>query len=234
MTENNIPKLPPAVMGTKGIMCRIFTDTAELACTVVDVPVNSVVDVKTDKKDGYNAVKIAIEGKEGKKSNKPLAGIAAKAGMKSIKASREIRGGFSCVAGDKIQVGDVFEKGSLVSVTGISKGKGFASTRKRWNFKGGPKSHGQKDKYRSPGSIGSSSYPSRVFPGIKMAGRMGSDKVTVKNMKVASVDAEKNKLYLVGAAPGSRGGLLVIKRINGERSQDTKSNQSGGKSQAKK
>ncbi len=226
MTENKSPKLPPAVLGMKGVMCRIFTDTAELACTVVDVPVNSVVGIKTDKKDGYHAVKIAIEGK---KSNKPLAGIAAKAGMKSIKASREIRGEFSCAFGDKIQLADVFEKGSLVSVTGISKGKGFASTRKRWNFKGGPKSHGQKDKYRSPGSIGSSSYPSRVFPGMKMAGRMGSEKVTVKNMKVASVDAEKNRLYVVGAAPGSRGGLLVIKKISGEpvepRSRSAKSNQ---------
>ncbi|MEA2082259.1 MAG: 50S ribosomal protein L3 [Elusimicrobiota bacterium] len=210
MTENNVPKTPAAVMGLKGDMCRIFTDTAEIACTAVDVPLNSVVGVRTAMKDGYQAVRIAIEGK---KSNKPLTGIAVKAGMKSIKASREIRGEFSCSVGDKIQIGDVFEKDFVVSVTGISKGKGFASTRKRWNFKGGPKSHGQKDKYRSPGSIGSSSYPSRVFPGMKMAGRMGSEKVTVKNMKVVSVDTEGNKLFLAGAAPGSRGGLLVIKKI---------------------
>ncbi|PKN00351.1 MAG: 50S ribosomal protein L3 [Elusimicrobia bacterium HGW-Elusimicrobia-2] len=210
MTEAKTPKLPNAVLGMKGAMCRLFTDTSELACTAVDVPLNSVVDVKTVKKDGYRAVKIACEGG---KSNKAIGGIAAKAGMKSIKASREIRGEFSCATGDKIQIADVFEKGSLVSVTGISKGKGFASTRKRWNFKGGQKSHGQKDKYRSPGSIGSSSYPSRVLPGLKMAGRMGSDKVTVKNMKVASVDSANNKLYLTGAAPGSRGGLLVIKKL---------------------
>ncbi|MBA3065877.1 50S ribosomal protein L3 [bacterium] len=211
-SENKSPKLPPcrAVLGMKGVMCRVFTDTAELACTVVDVPVNSVVGIKTAKKDGYEAMQIAFEGR---KSNKPLAGIAAKAGMKNIKASREIRGAYEGVCGDKIQLSDIFEKGSVVSVTGISKGKGFASTRKRWHFKGGPKSHGQKRKYRSPGSIGSSSYPSRVLPGIKMAGRMGSDKVTVKNMKVASVDADKNKLYIVGAAPGSRGGILVIKKI---------------------
>ena len=204
------PKLPNAVLGMKGAMCRIFTDTAELACTAVDVPVNSVAAVKTMKKDGYQALQIACEGK---KSNKPMAGIAAKAGIKALKASREIRGEFSSALGDKIQVGDVFETGSIVSVTGISKGKGFASTRKRWHFKGGQKSHGQKDKYRSPGSIGSSSYPSRVLPGLKMAGRMGSEKVTVKNMKVASVDSVNNKLYLAGPAPGSRGGLLVIKKI---------------------
>lgn len=210
MTEAKTPKLPNAVLGMKGTMCRIFTDTSELACTAVEVPRNLVVDVKTVKKDGYQAVKIACEGG---KSNKAIGGIAAKAGMKSIKASREIRGEFSCATGDKIQISDVFEKGSIVSVTGISKGKGFASTRKRWNFKGGQKSHGQKDKYRSPGSIGSSSYPSRVLPGLKMAGRMGSDKVTVKNMKVASIDSANNKLYLTGAAPGSRGGLLVIKKI---------------------
>jgi len=168
---------------------------------------------------GYKAVKIAIEGG---KSNRPMTGSALKAGMKNIKVSREIRGEFSCVCGDKIKLGEVFEKGAFVSVTGISKGKGFASTRKRWHFKGGPKTHGQKDKYRSPGSIGSSSYPSRVFPGMKMAGRMGGEKVTVKNMQVVSVDTEKNKLYLTGAAPGSRGGILIIKKIRDARVQKTK------------
>jgi len=220
VTDSSIPKLPPAVLGTKGEMCRIFTDTSELACTAVDVPPNSVLEIKTDKKDGYKAVKIAIEGG---KSNRPMTGSALKAGMKNIKVSREIRGEFSCVCGDKIKLGEVFEKGALVSVTGISKGKGFASTRKRWHFKGGPKSHGQKDKYRSPGSIGSSSYPSRVFPGMKMAGRMGSERVTVKNMKVVSVDTEKNKLYLTGAAPGNRGGILVIKKIKDAQRPSAKS-----------
>lgn len=210
MTEPGTAKTPNAVLGMKGAMCRIFTDAAELACTAVEVPLNSVVAVKTVEKDGYSAVRIACEGG---KSTKPLAAIAAKAGMKALKASREIRGDFSAAPGDKINIADVFEKGSVVSVSGISKGKGFASTRKRWHFRGGQKSHGQKDKYRSPGSIGSSSYPSRVLPGLKMAGRMGGEKVTVKNMKVASVDALNNRLYLAGPAPGSRGGLLMIKKI---------------------
>jgi large subunit ribosomal protein L3 len=103
--------------------------------------------------------------------------------------------------GDEIKV-DIFSEGDRITVTGISKGKGFAGTIKRHGFGGGPKSHGQSDRHRAPGSIGQSSYPSRVIKGIKMAGRMGGEKVTVKNVKVVKVDQEKNLLLVKGAVPG--------------------------------
>ncbi len=199
-----------ALLGIKGAMCRIFKDEDEIPCTAINVPVNFVVGVKTDDADGYSAVKVALAGR---KANKPVSGSIRKSGLRGVKIIREIRGNFSSSAGDKIFPSDVFKEGDRVAVTGFSKGRGFASTRKRWGFKGGPKSHGQSNKYHSPGSIGASSYPSRVLPGMKMAGRMGGSRVTVKNLTVAEIDEAGGRIFIKGAVPGSRGEAVVISKI---------------------
>lgn len=198
------------MLGIKGVMCRIFSGEEEASCTVIDVPANFVIGVKTDERDGYSAVRIALSGG---KASRPVLGNIKKSGLRGVKIIREIRGEFSLSAGDKILAADVFEKGDRVAVTGISKGRGFASTRKRWGFKGGPKSHGQSNKYHSPGSIGASSSPSRVLPGMKMAGRMGGRRVTVKNLTVAKIDAEGSRIFIKGAVPGNRRGTVIISKI---------------------
>jgi len=218
MEEKGEAKLP-VMLGVKGSMCRIFSGEEETSCTVINVPVNFVIGVKTDERDGYSAVRVALSGG---KASRPVLGCIKKSGLRGVRIIREIRGKFSLSAGDKILVADVFEKGDRVAVTGISKGRGFASVRKRWGFKGGPKSHGQSNKYRSPGSIGASSYPSRVFPGMKMAGRMGGGKVTVKNLLVREVDAAGRRVFIKGAVPGNRGGAVTIARIKRQKSPPVK------------
>ncbi len=115
--------------------------------------------------------------------------------------------------GSEIKAGDVFKEGDKVAITGISKGKGFAGVVKRHHFKGGPRTHGQSDRERAPGSIGQTTTPGRVYKGKRMAGRMGQDKVTLKNLKVVSIDTDKNILIVSGLVPGGRNSLLMIKRI---------------------
>ena len=189
------------ILGKKIEMSQVFDEKGKvIPVTLIEAGPCYVTQIKTE------AVQIGFEKLKDKKVKKPQKDRP----YRYLREFSIFNSQFSI--GDKIDV-SIFGEGDKVKISGISKGKGFASTRKRWHFKGGQKSHGQKDKYRSPGSIGSSSYPSRVLPGLKMAGRMGSEKVTVKNMKVASVDSVNNKLYLAGPAPGSRGGLLVIKKI---------------------
>jgi len=215
MGEKSEVKLS-ALMGIKGVMCRIFRGEDEVPCTVINVPANFIVGVKTNEIDGYSAVKVALAGG---KASKPVLGSIKKSGLRGVRVIREIRGDFSLSSGDRIFPADVFKEGDRVAVTGYSKGRGFASTRKRWGFKGGPKSHGQSNKYHSPGSIGASSYPSRVFPGMKMAGRMGGGRVTVKNLTVAEVDADGGRVFIRGAVPGNRGETVVISKIKGQKAQ---------------
>lgn len=112
----------------------------------------------------------------------------------------------------EVKIADVLAEGDKVSVSGVSKGKGFAGVVKRWHFKGGPRTHGQSDRERAPGSIGSTTTPGRVYKGKKMAGKMGGKKVTVKNLRVLKIEAEKNSLLLSGAVPGAPGKLLIIKK----------------------
>ncbi len=116
------------------------------------------------------------------------------------------------LVGKEVKLGEVFKEGDLLTVSGVSKGKGFAGVVKRYHFKGGPRTHGQSDRERGPGSIGSTTTPGRVLKGKRMAGRMGSQKVTVKNLAVARVDAEKNALYVKGAVPGVKKSLVMISR----------------------
>lgn len=151
--------------------------------------------IRIRQKDGYDAVQLRL----GEKAKKCF--------LHEIRLS----GPEALAVGSEIKVSDIFKEGDLVNVTGVSKGKGFAGVVKRWHFKGGPRTHGQSDRERAPGSIGSTTTPGRVLKGKRMAGRMGQDQVTVKNLKVLKVDSENNLLFLRGAVPGTKYGLLVIK-----------------------
>jgi large subunit ribosomal protein L3 len=203
-----------ALLGRKLGMTQLFDENGNVArVTIVEATPNVVTQLKTDEKDGYSAVQIGF-GRD-KNAAKPQTGHFAKDG-ETPKHFREVRLDATVEGEDSLKVGDTidvskFEIGDAVQVTGISKGKGFAGTVKRHNFNTGPKSHGSHN-YRAPGSIGSG-YPQHVFKGVKMAGRMGSDRVTVKGLKVVLVDAEKNLLAVSGAIPGPRKGVVMIQGV---------------------
>lgn len=201
------------ILGTKGPMTTVFTDEGRAyAATVIAVKPNVVTQIKTSEKEGYSAVQIGgIEGKE-KHVNKAQLGHAK---GKMLKHFRELnlKGGTADVeVGAAIDV-SIFAVGDKVAVTATSKGKGFAGVVKRHGFGGGPRSHGQKHSERAPGSIGGSGGRAggRVARGMRMAGRMGSDRVTVRNLSVLQVLPETNELVLAGAVPGRKGTLVEIR-----------------------
>ena len=200
------------LIGRKIKMSTVFdTEKGEIIpVTVLQVGPCKVTQVKTHKKDGYEAVQIGYQ--DSKKLSKPAQGHLKRSDSR-FKYLRE----FESTDIDSIEVGQVldcsiFNVGDLISVTGISKGKGFAGTVKRYNFKGGPKTHGQSDRHRAPGSIGAGSSPGRVWKGTKMSGHMGSEKVTQQGLKIVSVDIDENILEVKGAVPGSPRSILVIRR----------------------
>lgn len=201
------------ILGQKIGMTQIFDDKGlAIPVTVVKAGPCYVTQVKTEETDGYKAVQLGFHELKEKLVKKPVKGHFDKAGVRPQRYLVEFD--FSDMpavkAGDEIKT-DIFKPGSVVKVSGISKGKGFQGTVKRHNFGGGPKTHGQSDRLRAPGSLGQSSWPSRVFKGLKMAGRMGGDRVTIKSVKVVRVDAENNLLFLKGALPGSKNTLLEIR-----------------------
>lgn len=158
-----------------------------------------------DKKDGYQAIQIGLQGLKEKKTKKTQK-------KKPFRYLREFRGDIDILKykeGDKINV-SIFQEGDLVKITGLSKGKGFAGVVKRWHFSGRPATHGTKHELRTPGSVGSS-FPERVIKGKKMAGRMGHERVTIKNLRIVKVDPEKNLIAVQGAVPGARGTFLEIR-----------------------
>ena len=164
-------------------------------------------------RDGYEAVQIGyVDPQGGKRASKAERGHCEKAGVAPVRVLRELKveAADPAKAGDSVLVTSFEEKGK-VHVTGISKGKGFAGVMKRHNFKGGRATHGSMF-HRAPGSIGGSSYPSRVWPGMRMGGHMGAEQVTVRNLEVAKIDAENNLLLIKGAVPGPKGGYVVIKQ----------------------
>lgn len=194
-----------AIIGRKIGMTRIYNEAGNaLPVTLVLAEPNVITQVKTLKKDGYNAVQIAIP--EEKKINKPQAGHLAKAKIKS-RILKEFGLSGENQVGNKINLSS-FKKGDVVNVTSISKGKGFAGTVKRHHFHLGPKTHGS-DNYRRPGSIGSM-YPQRVIKGRRMAGHLGNQKKTVKNLKIADINLENHILMLNGAVPGPNKGTLYL------------------------
>lgn len=202
------------IIGKKIGMTRIFNQVGQvIPVTVIEAGPCPVVQVKTEDKEGYNAIQLGFGEKRKSLFVLPLLGHFNKAKVGPKRILREIR----TDQVDKFEVGqelkvDVFSVGEKVNVTGISKGLGFQGGVRRHKFHGGPKTHGQSDRLRAPGSIGSSSFPSRVFKGQRMAGRMGRERVTIRNLQVVGVDVEKNLLLLKGAVPGKRNSYLAIKK----------------------
>lgn len=211
-----------SIIGTKITQSQAFTTEGKL------IPVTSiltgpcvVVNIKSEDKDGYNAVQLGLGARRIITVTKPQLGNLKKAGLEKNppRFLREVRLSDLSNLGDlklgiEIKIEDVFAAGDTVQVTGISKGKGFQGVVKRHHFKGGPRTHGQSDRERAPGSIGSTTTPGRVYKGKRMAGRMGNDRVTIKNLKVIAVDGEKNILTISGLVPGGRNALLIIKKTS--------------------
>jgi len=204
-----------ALIGKKIGMSRIFSESGKvIPVTVLHVGPCYVTQIKTKESDGYEAVQIGFDPKREKLVTKPLRGHFKKSGaapMRILKEFRNFKLDEPIKLGAKLKA-DLFAVGDNVLVTGISKGKGFAGGMKRHGFGGGQQSHGQSDRLRAPGSIGQSSYPSRVLKGTRMAGRMGGEQVTVKNLKVVKVDPEKDLILVEGAVPGSRNSIVYIKK----------------------
>lgn len=207
------------LLGKKIGMTSIFDDSGQvIPCTVIEAGPCFVTQVKTKDRDGYEAVQLGFGEKKDRLVSKPLRGHFAVSGVKPLRVVREFRGnGVSDVQpGQEIRVERVFSKGDTVSIVGTSKGRGFQGVVKRHHFGGGFRTHGQSDRERAPGSIGSSSYPSRVFKGMRMAGRMGGARVTVRNLKVVGVIADSNILLVKGSVPGANNGYLEIRKSNAQ------------------
>jgi large subunit ribosomal protein L3 len=201
------------ILGKKIGMTRFFDEQGSpVTATVIEAGPCKVLQVKSQSTDGYDAVQLGFIEQQEKRVNKPLLGHFKKSGSAPYRYLREIRDFKGEVkAGDMIQV-DQFTEGDVVKVTGRSKGRGFAGVIKRHGFRGGPKSHGQSDRHRAPGSIGQSAYPKRVFKGLRMGGRMGNEQVTIRNLKIVKIVPDKNLIYVHGSVPGSRNSLVEIYR----------------------
>jgi len=203
-----------AMYGKKIGMTRIFTPAGDsVGVTAIEVEPATVVRVKTKDIDGYTAVVVSFGGVRPKLVTKPVKGQFEKNGAEIKRYLREIRivGEEMPEKGSKIGV-DIFKPGEKVHVSGVSRGLGFQGTVKRHHFKGGPKTHGQSDRLRAPGSVGASSYPSRTFLGQRMAGHMGDNKVTVRNVTVVGVELEQNLLLLSGPIPGHRNTVVYVRK----------------------
>ena len=209
MTENKIK----GILGTKLGMTQVFDENNRVVpVTVVKAGPNVVTQIRTESVDGYSAVQVAYGAIDPRKVNKPVAGQFAKAGVTPRRHVAELRldDTSDYQVGQEIGA-DAFEAGTYVDVTGISKGKGYAGVMKRHGFAGLGASHGAQAVHRAPGSIGGCATPGRVFKGVRMAGRMGSDKVTTQNLSVFKVDADAGVLLIKGAIPGRKGGLVVVR-----------------------
>jgi large subunit ribosomal protein L3 len=201
------------ILGRKVGMTQIFVaDGTAIPVTVIKAGPCLVVQVKTTDTDGYAAVQIGLVEDKPAKLNQPLAGHFKKAGVAPLRQVEEFRidSGEELKAGDEVKA-SMFAEQDYVDVVGTSKGKGFQGVMKRHNFKGGRGSHGSMF-HRAPGSIGSSAYPSRVFKGMRMAARMGGDRVTTKNLQIVKVDADLNLIYVRGSVPGPISGYVAIRR----------------------
>ncbi len=207
--------MSPGILGKKIGMTQVFRPDGQVVpVTVLKAGPCVVVQRKTPATDGYDAVQLGfMEYAKKKGVSKPAAGHLKKSGAEGVKFQREFRidslnGDMK--TGDRVLV-DEFKPKEKVDVIGISKGRGFAGVVRRHHFRGSDETHGSMF-HRAPGSIGASSFPSRVFPGMKMAGRMGTDQVTVRNLEIVSVDTEDNVIAVKGAVPGPNGGYVMVRR----------------------
>jgi large subunit ribosomal protein L3 len=203
------------IVGRKAGMSRLFTeDGKSVPVTLIEATPNRITQIKTVDSDGYSAVQVAVGTKRAALINKPQAGHLAKAKAEAGRGLWELR-----VADDKIgdfEVGgeikaDIFAEGQIVDVQGVTKGKGFQGTIKRWNFRMGDATHGNSLSHRSPGSIGQRQTPGRVFPGKKMAGHMGAETQTTQRLQVVKVDVERGLIAIRGAVPGAPGGDVIVR-----------------------
>ncbi len=203
------------LIGRKVGMTRVFDDNGRhIAVTVIEAGPCFITQVKTDKTDGYSSVQLGFKEKKKIRAKKPEIGYAKKADLMPFYVLKEFRD-FDNIEnlkpGDKLDV-SLFNPGDQIKITGKSKGRGFQGVIKRHGFGGGPVSHGQSDRLRAPGSIGQSSYPSRVLKGTRMAGRMGNARVTVKNLQVVRVYPEQNIILIKGAVPGAVNSYVEIRK----------------------
>ena len=210
MTTKNI-----GIVGRKAGMSRIFTeDGRSIPVTVIEASPNRITQIKTNETDGYTAVQVTAGTKRAALVNKPLSGHYAKAKVEAGRGLWEFRiedkdaGNFE--VGNEIKA-DIFTVGQLVDVAGITKGKGFQGTIKKYHFKMGDATHGNSLSHRSPGSIGQRQTPGRVFPGKKMAGHMGAIQQTMQNLEVIKVDAERGLIAIKGSVPGAPGGEVIVR-----------------------
>jgi large subunit ribosomal protein L3 len=198
------------LLGRKLGMTQVFDANGQIhAVTVVETGPVVVSQVKTAAKEGYDAVQVAYG--QAKRSNKPMRGHLKKLGDFRTLREFKVAGDGEYAVGDKIGV-ELFSEGDLVDVTGVSRGRGFAGGVRRHNFHGGPKTHGQSDRHRAPGSIGAGTTPGRVYKGQKMAGHMGAVQVTSKNLRVIARDEAKGLLLIEGAVPGATNGTVRVRR----------------------
>lgn len=205
----------PGLLGKKIGMTNLYSNDGKvIPVTIVEAGPCPVVEIRTLDKDGYEAVQLGFGEKKEKHINKPELGNFKKKNLSPVKILKE----FDDFDVNNYKIGDIvkadlFSEGDKVTIIGTSKGKGFQGVVKRHNFGGvGSQTHGQHNRQRSPGSIGASSYPSRVFKGTRMAGRLGGSQVTVKNSKVIKVDLEKNLVFLKGAVPGAVNSIVEIRK----------------------
>lgn len=212
-TATKQTKKVTGLLGTKLGMTQLFDENNRIVpVTVVQLGPNVVTQVRSQETDGYTAVQLAYGAIDPRKVNKPESGHFAKAGVTPRRHVLELRTSDAAeyTTGQEVTV-EAFAEVAEVDVVGVTKGRGFAGVMKRHGFKGLGASHGTQRKHRSPGSIGGCATPGRVFKGVRMAGRMGSDRQTTQNLKVHRVDAERGLLLVKGAVPGPRGGLVVVK-----------------------
>jgi len=194
------------ILGKKLKMSQLWKGDKIVPVTVIQSGPNAIIGLRTKEKDGYEAVQVGFVEKKKRSKNSPTFRYIKEFRARTSKASDVIS---QLKTGDVLNVGQ-FEEGQKIEVSGLNKGRGFQGTVKRHGFGGGPKTHGQKNRLRAPGSIGATA-PQRVLPGRKMAGRMGNERVTVKNLTVASIDTEKNQIFIKGAVPGMKGTLVEIR-----------------------
>lgn len=209
------------LLGQKERMSQTFIEGQRIAVTFVKTGPCVVTQIKNKDKDGYWAVQLGFSQKSIKNVTKPQQGHLREV-IKDKKAPRFLRevkfkNEPKFIVGDIISVKDIFKKGDVITVTGTSKGKGWAGVVKRWHFAGGPKTHGQSDRERAPGSIGQGTTPGRVLKNKHMAGRMGNERVTVKNLVVVDIDETKDLIAVSGAIPGKTGGLVTITKLHAGR-----------------
>lgn len=201
------------ILGQKLGMTQIFKSGECIPVTVIQAGPCLVTQIKTAEKDGYCALQLGYGRKKASSANKPESGHFKKAGVEPKRFVREISwdGKGEMALGGSVDV-SIFEKIRYVDIVGTSKGKGFQGTVRRHGFAGGPKTHGQSDRWRAPGSIGSSAYPSRVLKGMRMAGHMGNARCTARNLELVDIDVEKGILAVRGSIPGHNGSYVIVKK----------------------